>query len=295
MEGHAASIVPCRAAFLARSEEAATLVETVRSTMNVSDVRRCISRGFVAVRGYQRRYGHLRGLRLAADVCRSLYVYPEGTLVPLTVPGLASPIFVRARTTDPRVFHQWFGRNALDFGGLQDPRYIIDAGANIGISALYFVSRFPYAHVTALEIEASNFGVLKANTAACRRIDPLHKGLWWREGSLTVANPSAAPWAYRARESSCELAEDCVEAVTVAQLIDRLRVDTVDLLKIDIEGGEREVLTIGLDDWIDRVRVIAVELHEKYTSGCTRVVTEALHSRGFRDTRADEYRVFVRQ
>src|SRR4051812_16185801 len=41
---------------------------------------------------------------------------------------------------------------------------IIDAGANIGASAVYFGCTFPAAHIVAIEPARSNFELLQANT-----------------------------------------------------------------------------------------------------------------------------------
>jgi hypothetical protein len=46
-------------------------------------------------------------------------------------------------------------------------------------------------------------------------------------------------------------------------------IDSIDLLKMDIEGGEKNVLE-NSSDWIDSVRAMAVELHDRICMGCTR-------------------------
>ena len=45
--------------------------------------------------------------------------------------------------------------------------------------------------------------------------------------------------------------------------------DGIDLLKIDIEGAEREVFE-DTSAWIGRVRSLIVELHEHFKPGCER-------------------------
>lgn len=48
----------------------------------------------------------------------------------------------------------------------QSPRVIVDAGANIGLTAVYFANQFPAARILALEPESSNYALLCKNTAA---------------------------------------------------------------------------------------------------------------------------------
>ena len=42
--------------------------------------------------------------------------------------------------------------------------------------------------------------------------------------------------------------------------------ETIDILKVDIEGSEKEIFSNNLD-WIDHVRVICIELHENIMPG----------------------------
>ena len=51
-------------------------------------------------------------------------------------------------------------------------------------------------------------------------------------------------------------------------------IDHIDLLKIDIEGAEKEVFQVC--DWQDRLDSIVIELHDRYMPGCSDVVNHAL-------------------
>jgi len=52
-------------------------------------------------------------------------------------------------------------------------------------------------------------------------------------------------------------------------VIDEYRLDKIDILKIDIEGAEKEVFA-DTSSWIEKVDAIIVELHEHMKSGCVR-------------------------
>jgi hypothetical protein len=47
------------------------------------------------------------------------------------------------------------------------------------------------------------------------------------------------------------------------------KVDRVNLLKLDIEGSEKEVFS-NARPWIDRVDAISIELHDRFRPGCSR-------------------------
>jgi len=78
-------------------------------------------------------------------------------------------------------------------------------------------------------------------------------------------------------------ADDCqrrgfVQAMTLDTLLARMGLEFVDILKIDIEGAEKEVFESSAE-WIDKVRVIMAELHDHHKAGCSKAFFEA--TRGF--------------
>jgi hypothetical protein len=48
-------------------------------------------------------------------------------------------------------------------------------------------------------------------------------------------------------------------------------VETVDILKIDVEGAEREIFSTC--NWMDKVKLLAIELHDRDWPGCSDAVT----------------------
>jgi hypothetical protein len=55
----------------------------------------------------------------------------------------------------------------------------------------------------------------------------------------------------------------------------RLRLAGIDLLKIDI-GDLVGVFSSGSQDWLERVQVIAIELHDRIRPGCTEALRQSL-------------------
>ncbi len=52
-------------------------------------------------------------------------------------------------------------------------------------------------------------------------------------------------------------------------LLTKYGFESIDLLKMDIEGGEKNVLE-SASDWVDLVKVMTVELHDRICMGCSR-------------------------
>jgi Methyltransferase FkbM domain len=67
-------------------------------------------------------------------------------------------------------------------------------------------------------------------------------------------------------------------------LLNRYNVPQVDILKLDIEGAEREVFAHNAEQWLDKVRVIGIELHDRWVPGCSRAFYQAVCGYDFNHT-----------
>lgn len=242
-----------------------------------------MSRGILT--SFLRRYGAFPGLRLYVAY-RLARVLPRGRLVRVDVPDFAHPIFIRARTADPIVLKQALLERAFDFPFPLREGVFVDAGANIGITAALLATRHPRARVIAIELERSNFALMERNTRPYPNIVALHAALWSHVTRVRVRDEAASSWAFQA-ESASDV-EPGVPAWTVDHLLERFAVDRLALLKIDIEGAEREVFSHGVERWIDRFDVLMVELHDSLAPGCSDALDRAVHGKSFtRSTQAD--------
>ena len=91
---------------------------------------------------YRVKYEKLGSDELIAQLWQNEEL-PKGTMFRVNLPDLAHPISMRAGTSDMWVFDQIFLYKEMetDFG--QDMAFIIDAGANIGLTSAYLANRFP--------------------------------------------------------------------------------------------------------------------------------------------------------
>lgn len=195
--------------------------------------------------------------------------------------GIAHPVQLRPRTTDVQLFEQIICREEYRLDIDLRPKVIVDAGANIGLTSVYYANRYPEARIFAIEPEASNFAMLKRNTAPYPTIVPIQGALWRESVALELSNPDAASWAFQTREAAAASAT-AMPGMTVDELMAQHGIDFIDLLKVDIEGAEKEVFERA-HDWIDRVGAIAVELHDRFKPGCSESVFAA--TRDFAVTR----------
>lgn len=118
---------------------------------------------------------------------------------------------------------------------------IIDAGANIGISVSYFKSLYPEAKITAIEPNPKAFAYLKSNIKqnglrdvhaikACLS-DRVGKESFYLSSGGNIINGSLYP----------EIGISYMQDVDSVKLSDYLRLVEVELVKIDVEGAERQM------------------------------------------------------
>ena len=192
------------------------------------------------------------------------------------------PVHLRLNTTDISIYNQIFVLKEYAFPITVEPKVVIDAGANIGLSAIYYAMRFPAAKVYALEPERSNFDLMVMNVAPFANVVPINKALWSETAELTIFDPGPgraglqkdgfqtfSPGDMQAHDSGPRVA-----AVDLDSLMRDYHIDHIDLLKIDIEGAEREVFGKP-GEWLNRVGIIAIELHDRLRPGCSRAFYNA--------------------
>lgn len=196
------------------------------------------------------------------------------TLLKVNRPDIKFPFFLRVPSSDVLIFEQILLRGEYDFDVKKPPRTIIDAGANIGLASLYFSNKFPGSKIIAVEPEEGNFELLKKNTAPYENIIPVRCALWHENKTINLVDPNLGKWGFmtQAQDSTEEsfggiLHE--VQGMTVDAIMKEQGIDHIDILKIDIEGAEREVFR-DPSSWVNKVDTLIVELHERIKPGCSR-------------------------
>lgn len=174
-------------------------------------------------------------------------------------------ITLRARSSDIHVYEDTFLWKHYDLPYPDGPTTIIDAGAHIGLASIDFARRFPEATIIALEPHPENFALLQANTHSHANIHPINAALWPTEGSLEITNPEAGTWSFQCHANQ----NGDIKALTIPSLLAQFQIDSLDLLKIDIEGAEKELFAANYE-WLKHVTSIIVELHDDLVPGCSR-------------------------
>lgn len=133
---------------------------------------------------------------------------------------------------------------------------IIDCGANNGMSVRYFMETFPCSYVVGVEPDIHNYLIANSNIIHERGV-LLNGAIGSKQGKANIVNSQSDHWGFKVERSDA----GNVEFYTVNNLLFRFRGLKPFIIKIDIEGYEKELFSDNVD-WIDLFPLIIIELHD---------------------------------
>ena len=143
---------------------------------------------------------------------------------------------------------------------------MIDLGANIGLSSIFFAAHYPATRIFAVEPNPNTYRLLSLNLQKLKsegRCVTLQAAVWGTERDLTP-DPTKESEHYSVfaaiEPPEGKPLEAGITGVPIRTIIDRSRFDHIDLMKVDIEGAETELFKGDLT-WLNRVGCIAIEFH----------------------------------
>lgn len=187
---------------------------------------------------------------------------------------------LRPNSTDYDTYEHVFVLKEYDFPIPFEPRLIIDGGANIGMSALYFARRFPKATILAIEPDAANCSMLQHNTRDYPQVETIRAGIWSSSGHLRIKDNRADANAFQV-EWTASPTSDSLPAVSISDLLEKSGQTTIDILKLDVEGAEKEIFLNGYESWLPKTNLLIVELHDRMVPGCSKALFQAISQYDF--------------
>jgi FkbM family methyltransferase len=143
------------------------------------------------------------------------------------------------------------------------PTTIVDAGANIGVASIYFSAFCSNSTIMAIECDAENIEIAKQNTSvnSLSSIRFIQAALWPTSAKLSIMKDfrDKLEWSFRVKEDS----NGDIVSITPQQVVSGFS-GSIDIFKIDIEGGESNLFNSTTDlNWLKTVKMIAMEIHEE--------------------------------
>jgi len=169
--------------------------------------------------------------------------------------------------------NELFVEEVYKFISPKDNPYIIDCGANIGLSIIYFKQLYPFSRILAFEPDENIFKKLNDNIAQFnyKDVELINQGVWKERTTLSFLAEGTLGGKVVEGDS---VAPSKLEIISIRTL--RLRdylTGSVDFLKLDIEGAEYEVL-VDCAELLQNVHLLFVEYHS--TPGKAQKLNEIL-------------------
>lgn len=137
--------------------------------------------------------------------------------------------------------------------------HILDLGANIGSFALRVLRHCPSAQVASVEAANDTFQILKGN----RELNPsarwqvFNNGIWGQDGPLRLDRRGSS-LSHRVTEGE---GDDAIDGIALPTLVAKLGWEAIDLIKMDIEGGELAAVPVAASV-LERSRFLIIEIHK---------------------------------
>lgn len=152
-----------------------------------------------------------------------------------------------------------------------EPSVIIDAGANIGSSVIFFKDVFSKAKIICIEPESNNFAQLKINVALNKFLDIhfVEGGLWHKDESLVMNSDFRGG---KEKELSFSLSDakerktsSTIKGYSLNTILSNYGINEIDIFKIDIEGAETYLFDTleKTKELLSKTKVLAIELHDE--------------------------------
>lgn len=193
------------------------------------------------------------------------------------LPGADARAVLRGSVSDRAVFWQCLVMRQYDSTGMPHQQRImdgiariaaqgrvplfLDCGANIGLASVWFATQFPSARIIAIEPDAENFKQLSLNAAQFQqRVLPIHGAVGGESGLVDVVNRERGSSGFQVAPAA-ENSTGAVKSYAIADLVNMVPNAGLVLVKLDVEGSQREIFA-GNADWLGDAMAVVIELDD---------------------------------
>jgi FkbM family methyltransferase len=187
-------------------------------------------------------------------------------------------VALRGRNSDYAVLRQVFGYRQYSTGNQAveqsiQSRYseilasghtpvIVDAGANIGLTSLWFATHYPKSKIVAVEPDPQNFEILENNIGSSQCCLTMKAAVGSTAGSASLTGTGKG-WATQTERAT---SGGTTPIVTINDIIANVANGIPFIVKIDIEGFERDLFSDNLE-WLDETFAVFIEPHDWMVPG----------------------------
>lgn len=152
-------------------------------------------------------------------------------------------------------YYEIYVEQFYNFTCKKESPIIYDCGANIGLSVIYFKSKYPAARITAFEADPKIADYLEKNLKvnSIKGVELVRKAVWVHDQGINLVSEGA--------DGASAFIEGSGNKVPSINLKDALaKEDEIDMLKMDIEGAETQVL-LACESELSKIKNLFIEYH----------------------------------
>ena len=231
---------------------------------------------------FRKKYGLFKAIKIH-------FTIKYGIKGSLKLPGIKYPFFYRPNTLDSYTIREIFCKDEYDFDLQIQPRFIIDGGANIGLTSLFFANKYKDTKILAIEPEENNYKLLERNTSVYKNITILKAAIWKKTTNVKVKDRGFGIRGFVVEEVEKEI-PGSFRSTSISQLLPANK--KIDLLKLDVEGSEKYIFEDNYEEWLPNVKYLIIELHDRMIKGCSQSVFRAIAKYNFSVTIVGENLLF---
>jgi FkbM family methyltransferase len=156
-------------------------------------------------------------------------------------------------------YREIFENNIYEFKTKKSKPIIIDCGANMGLSVLYFSKKYPDAEIMAFEPDETVFPFFEKNIHShnIKNVELFKKAIWIEESELKFYTDNGL--GGRVGVEYENQTPKIIKSVRLKDFLNR----PIDMLKMDIEGPEYLILK-DCEDLLFNIDHIFIEYHSFY-------------------------------
>lgn len=198
----------------------------------------------------------------------------------IAIPREKITLELREKTKDLETFGEIFLSNIYNIDLPIIPLTIIDAGANVGLATIFFRIKYKQSKIVSIEIEKNNIEMIKKNTKFLKNIEIIEKSLYNKKSFFKICDPFNATNSFQIKEV-LENDNYDIESITLDDILRNQNWETIDILKIDIEGSEKQLFDSNYENWLPKTKIIMIETHDRMFPKCSYTVMNTINKYNF--------------
>jgi FkbM family methyltransferase len=177
----------------------------------------------------------------------------------------------------------------------QKPSQFIDIGATLGEEAIRLTSIYGDVKIDAIEPNLESFNLLKKNTENYSNIKCHNIAIFKNNDNISIAKSSTEAQSVRFTNLIEELKfeSEKVDCLTFNHFLKINNIEFIDLVKININGGEKYIFENGDDNWIKNTKAIVVMTFDNINNKSSEIVFNKINKYNFQCFTIERYFIFI--